>query len=90
VYSCVCIYVSIFAYFSDVRHLYSTLLHIKYLYVLSNANCTVYIFIVTDSEKEECVDPGENGAILDAGGVEGPGPPGWGKNGQLTSDSGGG
>jgi hypothetical protein len=36
------------------------------------------------------VDPGENGAILDAGGVEGPGPPGGGKNGQLASDSGGG
>jgi hypothetical protein len=39
----------------------------------------------------ECVNPGENGAVLDAGGVEGPGPPGRGeKNGQLASDSGGG
>jgi hypothetical protein len=45
---------------------------------------------VTDSEREEFVDPGKNGAILDAGGVEGPGPPGGGKNGQLASDSGGG
>jgi hypothetical protein len=49
----------------------------------------VYI-VVTDGEREECVDPGEKGAILDAGGVEGPGPPGGGKNGQLASDSGGG
>jgi hypothetical protein len=36
------------------------------------------------------VDPGENGAILDAGGGGGPGPQGRGKNGQLASDSGGG
>jgi hypothetical protein len=36
------------------------------------------------------VDPGEKGPILDAGGVEEPGPPGEGKNGQLSSDSGGG
>jgi hypothetical protein len=36
------------------------------------------------------MDPGENGAILDAGGVEGPDPPGGGKNGQLASDSEGG
>jgi hypothetical protein len=35
-------------------------------------------------------DPGENGAMLDAGGDEGPSPPGRGKNGQLASDSGGG
>jgi hypothetical protein len=33
------------------------------------------------------VDPGENGAILDAGGVEGPGPPGGGRNRQLASDN---
>jgi hypothetical protein len=45
---------------------------------------------VTDGEREECVDPGENGAILDAGGGGGPGPPVRGKNGQLASDSGGG
>ncbi len=45
------------------------------------------IIAVMDSERGECVDPGENGAILDAGGVEGPGPPGGGKNGQLASDS---
>ncbi len=48
------------------------------------------VLIVTDSEREKCVDPGENGAILDAGGGGGPGPPGGGKNGQLASDSGGG
>jgi hypothetical protein len=44
---------------------------------------------VTDGGRGECLDPGENGAILDAGGVEKPGPPGGGKNGQLASDSGG-
>ncbi len=33
------------------------------------------------------MDPGENGANLDAGGDEGPGPPGGGKNWQLASDS---
>ncbi len=36
------------------------------------------------------MDPGENGAILDAGGVEGPGPLGGGNKGQLAPDSGGG
>jgi hypothetical protein len=36
------------------------------------------------------MDPGENGAILGAGGDEGPGPPGGEKSGQLASDSGGG
>ncbi len=46
--------------------------------------------LVTDGERGECVDPGENGAILDAGGDEGPGPQGGGRNGQLASDSGGG
>ncbi len=30
--------------------------------------------LVTDRETKKCVDPGENGAILDAG----PGPPGGG------------
>ncbi len=45
---------------------------------------------VTDGEKEECMDPGEKGAILETGGVEGPGPPGGGKDGQSASDSGGG
>jgi hypothetical protein len=30
---------------------------------------------VTDSEAEECMDPGENGAILNAREGEGPGPP---------------
>jgi hypothetical protein len=42
---------------------------------------------VTDGAEGVCVDPGEMGAILKAGG---PGPPGGGKGGQLVSDSGGG
>jgi hypothetical protein len=45
---------------------------------------------VTDSVEEVCVDPGEMGAILEAGGVGGPGPPGGGKGGQLASYSRGG
>jgi hypothetical protein len=42
---------------------------------------------VTDGVKGVCVDPGEMGVILEAGG---PGLPGGGKGGQLASDSGGG
>jgi hypothetical protein len=42
--------------------------------------------IVTDSVEGVCVDPGEKGAILEAGG---PGLPGGGKGWQLASDSGG-
>jgi hypothetical protein len=41
---------------------------------------------VTDSGEGVCVDPGEKGAILEAGG---PGPPGGGNGWQLASDSGG-
>ncbi len=41
---------------------------------------------VTDSKEGVCVDPGEKGAILEAGG---PGPPGGRKGWQLSSDSGG-
>jgi hypothetical protein len=41
---------------------------------------------VTDSKEGVCVDPGEKGAILEAGG---PGPPGGGKGWQLASESGG-
>jgi hypothetical protein len=41
---------------------------------------------VTDGGEGVCVDPGEKGAILEAGG---PGPPGGGKGWQLASDSGG-
>jgi hypothetical protein len=41
---------------------------------------------VTDSGEGVCVDPGERGAILEAGG---PSPPGGGKGWQLASDSGG-
>ncbi len=43
--------------------------------------------LVTDGAEGVCVDPGEMGAILGAGG---PSPPGGGKGGQLASDSGGG
>jgi hypothetical protein len=42
--------------------------------------------IVADSEEGVCVDPGENGAILETGG---PGPPERGKGQQLAPDSGG-
>jgi hypothetical protein len=41
---------------------------------------------VTDGGEGVCVDPGEKGAILGAGG---PGPPGGGKGWQLAPDSGG-
>ncbi len=40
--------------------------------------------------EEVCVDTGKSEAILEAGGVRGPGPPGGGKGGQLASDSRGG
>ncbi len=43
---------------------------------------------VTYSEAEECVDPGENRAILNVGKGGGPGPPRGEGNGQLASDSG--
>jgi hypothetical protein len=45
---------------------------------------------VTDGVEGMCVDPGEMGAILEAGGARGTGPQGGGKGGQLASDSGGG
>jgi hypothetical protein len=41
---------------------------------------------VTDAGEGSCVDPGEKGAILEAGG---PAPPGGGNGWQLVSDSGG-
>jgi hypothetical protein len=41
---------------------------------------------VTDNGEGVCVDPGEKGAILEAGG---PGPLGGEKGWQLASDSGG-
>ncbi len=44
------------------------------------------VLSVTDCMEGVCVDPGEKGGILEAGG---PGPPGGGKGGQLASDSGG-
>jgi hypothetical protein len=43
---------------------------------------------VTDSSEGMCVDPGEMGAALQAGGVRGPSPPEGEKGGQLASDSG--
>jgi hypothetical protein len=46
--------------------------------------------IVTDGVERVCVDPGEMGAILEAGRVGGPSLPGGGKDGQLASDGGGG
>ncbi len=49
------------------------------------ANSKFFLVIpVTDSGEGACVDPGEKGAILGAGG---PGPPGGGKGWQLASDS---
>jgi hypothetical protein len=45
---------------------------------------------VTDNGMKMCMDPRENGAILDAVGGEGPGPPGGGGSEQLIPDSGGG
>ncbi len=45
------------------------------------------VTIVTDRETKKCMDPGENGAILDAGGGGEPGPPGGGGNGQSASNS---
>jgi hypothetical protein len=40
---------------------------------------------VTNGVGEMCVDPGGREAILEAGGVRGPGPPGGGKGRQLAS-----
>ncbi len=45
-----------------------------------------HISILTDSGKEVCVDPGEEGTILE---TRGAGPPGGGKGQQLAPDSGG-
>jgi hypothetical protein len=46
-----------------------------------------FVMIVTDGVEGVCVDPGEMEAILEAGGVRGPGPPGGEKSRQLASDS---
>jgi hypothetical protein len=48
------------------------------------------IIHLTDGMEGVCMDPGEMGAILEAVGVRGPGPPGGRKDGQLALDSGGG
>jgi hypothetical protein len=56
----------------------------KFSLVLSlNVRSTI---LVTDGGEGVCVDHGEKGAILEAGG---PGPPGGGKGWQLALDSGG-
>jgi hypothetical protein len=60
------------------------------LFSLQRPELSLAIVTVTDGVEGVCVDPGETGAILEAGGVGGPGPPGGGKGGQLASDSGGG
>jgi hypothetical protein len=63
--------------------------HLKFLWplvTLSSEQVLVDV-LVTDRETKKCVDPGKNGAILDAGGGGGPGPPGGGGNGQSASDS---
>jgi hypothetical protein len=61
-----------------------------YLLHQAQVDVEVCIHIVTDSMEGMCVDPGEMGAALQAGGVRGPGPPEGEKGGQLASDSGGG
>ncbi len=43
---------------------------------------------VTDIGTRVCVDPGGNGAIINVGGEEGPGPPGGGRDEQLVTGSG--
>jgi hypothetical protein len=48
------------------------------------------IAIVTDKGTKMCVDPWGNGAILNAEGEGGPGPPSGGGSEQLVPDSGGG
>ncbi len=65
--------------------------HLRYLYVCTakqHLKCTGAqirpMITVTDSKGEVCVDPGEKGAILEAGG---PSPPEEGKDWQLASDS---
>jgi hypothetical protein len=54
--------------------------------VLGKMYCMLNISIVADSGEGVCVDPGEEGAILETGG---PGPPERGKGRQLAPDSGG-
>jgi hypothetical protein len=46
------------------------------------------VLSVTDSVGKMCVDPGETGTVLQAGGVRGPSPPVGEKGGQLASVSG--
>jgi hypothetical protein len=42
---------------------------------------------VTDMGTQMCLDPGGNGAIMNAGGEGGPGPPGGGRSEQLILGS---
>jgi hypothetical protein len=48
------------------------------------------IILVTGKGAKLCVDPGGNGATMNAGGEGGPGPPGKGEGEQLVASSGGG
>jgi hypothetical protein len=57
---------------------------------MSHSSLGHKVVTVTDGEAEECVDPGENGTILNVGEGGGPGLPRGEGNGQLASDSGGG
>jgi hypothetical protein len=43
---------------------------------------------VTDKRTRVCMDPGGNGATMNAGGERGPGPPGKGEDKQLVPNSG--
>jgi hypothetical protein len=54
---------------------------------MSSLGIVAHFLTVMDGGEGVCVDPGEMGAILEAGGVRGPGPPGGGEDGQLASDS---
>ncbi len=50
-------------------------------------NLKIQTLLITDGAEGVCMDPGEIGAILEAGG---PSPPGGRKGRQLVLDSGGG
>jgi hypothetical protein len=62
------------------------------MYLLHRAQIDVEVcmHIVTDRMEGMCVDLGEMGTTLQAGGVGGLGPPEGEKGGQLASDNGGG
>ncbi len=58
--------------------------------ILIYMECVSFVVLVTDKGTKVCADPKGKGAILDAGGEGGPGPPGGGGSEQLVSDSRGG